>query len=555
MIQELKHMKYKERLRELIVTEKKGSRLFQRCTVDRQEANDPSWNMGDFYSLRKQFFYILQKRRLLWHPDSITPHHLPHKGDYLQTRMHGNQYLLSIPSPPSTIYMLTLTCVEPHEVEQRKGQVLHLGKNNSMHQYLLGAIIFPNQLESSLSEKDLEVLVDTQVEHKPIMLREEILPLYSALVRPHPEYCVQFWAPQYKGDMDVRERVQKRVNKVTKGLGLFGLNISINVCIYLESAKKMEPGSSSDGTRSSGHKLNTGESPFLEILKSHLDIVLDSLLYGALRGGAAFKQEGLDQLHQGRFRLDIWKNFFTKRVVKHWNRLPREVVESPSWRKTPKISQALILLGDFNHPDICWKSNTASYGQSRRLLEFIEDNFLGQVIDNPTRRDAILDLMITNANELISDDEIGGSLGCSDRALVEFAVLRIWIRCKKSGKEGKRWACMSQDLLVKLKGKKEMHRQWKQGQVSWEDYREVACLCRDGVRKAKAQLELNLARDAKNNRKGFYRYVSQKRKVKESVPALMSKTGKLVTTDEEKAEVLNNFFASVFTGNLSAHTS
>jgi len=88
----------------------------------------------------------------------------------------------------------------------------------------------------------------------------------------------------------------------------------------------------------------------------------------------------------------------------------------------------------------------------------------------------------------------------------------------QSVKEGKRLARPSRDMLVKLKSNRELHRQWKQGQISWEEYRDAAQLCRDGVRKAKAQLELNLARDAKYNKKGFCRYVSQKRKVKESVP-------------------------------------
>ena len=60
-----------------------------------------------------------------------------------------------------------------------------------------------------------------------------------------------------------------------------------------------------------------------------------------------------------------------------------------------------------------------SYRQSRRLLECIEDNFLSQVIDSPTREDAILDLLLTNTRELIGDIRIGDCQGCSDHAVVE----------------------------------------------------------------------------------------------------------------------------------------
>ena len=68
-------------------------------------------------------------------------------------------------------------------------------------------------------------------------------------------------------------------------------------------------------------------------------------------------------------------------------------------------------MGEFHHPDICWKDNIARQMQTRRFLECIDISFLTQVIQESTRRGALLDLILTNKEEPVRDVEVRRSLG------------------------------------------------------------------------------------------------------------------------------------------------
>ena len=67
---------------------------------------------------------------------------------------------------------------------------------------------------------------------------------------------------------------------------------------------------------------------------------------------------------------------------------------------------------------------------------------------------------------------------------------------------------MNKELMDKLKGKKNVHEQWKKSLSTWEEYRNVVSACRDATRKAKALLELNLAKEIKDNKKGGFNSMS-----------------------------------------------
>ena len=142
--------------------------------------------------------------------------------------------------------------------------------------------------------------------------KDVILLLYSALMRPHLEYCVQFRAPRYKKDRDLLERVQQKATEMTEGLEHLSHEERLSNLGLLSLEKR---------------RLKEDLISVYKCVRCRRQRD-EARLFSAACGNRT--RENGCKLKHWKFFTSMRKNFFTVGVMEHGYRLPREAVESPS---------------------------------------------------------------------------------------------------------------------------------------------------------------------------------------------------------------------------------
>jgi len=126
------------------------------------------------------------------------------------------------------------------------------------------------------------------------------------------EYCIQMWSSQYRRGIDLVECVQRRATQMIHGIECFSYKGRLRELGLFSLEKRRLRGDLIVALQHrKGSYRKEGDRLFSKVC------------------GDRTKRNGF-KLKEGRFRLDKWRKYFMVRVVRHWNRLPRNVVDAPS---------------------------------------------------------------------------------------------------------------------------------------------------------------------------------------------------------------------------------
>ena len=268
-------------------------------------------------------------------------------------------------------------------------------------------------------------------------------------------------------------------------------------------------------------------------------------------------------------------------------------------------SNETVIVGDFNYPGINWTTLTGDR-EGQTCLNFLEDNFLEQIVDKPTRGNNTLDLILSSDTNLIDNFEVGEKFSTSDHQslslsinvntiksrnnikvpnfkLANYSKLKkeflnidwdskflnknmeeMWtefrtifnekvqlcipskVKTVNNSNEDKKW--MTHKIKRVINKKNSLYKQFKQTNNPDHErlHKKQQKIVKKTVSSGKRSYEKKLAENSKTNPRQFYGYVGNKKAVKESINVLENDDGTTVTGTQNIAEKLNVYFETVF---------
>ena len=262
-----------------------------------------------------------------------------------------------------------------------------------------------------------------------------------------------------------------------------------------------------------------------------------------------------------------------------------------------------VITGDFNHESIDWELMEAQ-AEGQRFLDQTQDLFLHQHVEEATRGENILDLILSTNQEQLRNVTVTERFGTSDHNKIKFEIVvneetKQWkekyrdyrnadFNLIRNEMRNAEWREVNENIQTmwdelkdkleeavvkhvkvkeRIKGKPPKPMWWnrkiyklRRNRLKWwqrfrdskdkndeERYLNYQKQVNREVKEAKRKLEERLSKNIKEDRKGFYKYQRSTMKIKEAVGPIEDKDGNLLRDEKKMAEAFGEFFKSVFT--------